>query len=625
MNPTTTPTHAARRRGRHLALSVVAALLLAIPTVAYAAARAELRPGTQLAVGQPAQLVVTVDDATASPPAVRVNGADVRFSGQVAQTRSINGQTTTETSFIYSLVPRTTGSLAIPAITVGSEQTAPLEATVTAGPPPRQSTAPSAPAADRASTRAFIRLDLPKRTLYVGEAIPIKIRAYFRAGTMATLQGAPQVDQAAFTLGHLSETPVQKQVEIDGTPYLQATWTAVLSPAKPIDGKVAVELPVEMQFRDTRAVRRPAMRDLLDSDAFGGGFGADFDALFADPFSGTDPFAGMDALFETGPMRQQELTLRNAVGPLRIVEPPAANRPAGYGGAVGTFELAVDPPHADLRVGEPATLTYRVKGTGNFDRVAAAGIAGSADWKVYPGTTKVELEASGLGGTKTFTQTIVPVHAGELEIPALALAYFDPISKAYRTARTAAVHVVVAPPLAGDSADAGLAPSVAGATTTQAPLERGTTHATLTPLVRQPWFWGAAGLLVVAAALLVIVARARRSSWLHRRIGARSTHRAVARERARLDVASRRADPVAFFTAARSALQLELAAAWGIAPESITALDVEERLGERGASIRDVLDRADHITYARGAGGSADLARWRTIVLDQLATLEASR
>lgn len=601
--------------------SFILAAIVATPALAAADARAELRPGTTLAVGEQAQLVVTVDDPSARPPSVRVRNADVAFRGQMARTTITNGRHARETSFVYSLVPRAPGPLAIPAITVGGDRTEPLQATVR----PAGSARGSASAGRTASlpdepTRAFVRLDIPKRTIVVGEAVPIQIRAYFRAGTSATLQGPPDIASSAFTISDLSAEPVQKQVELDGVPYLQATWTAVLSPAKPLDGKVTLELPVEIAYREPRP--RPARRDLGPFDPFGGS-GMDLDALFDDPFfggSGGDPFAGLDRMFDAGPVKRRSMTLRHAVGPLRIAELPAAGKPADFAGAVGQFVLAVDAPTGEPRVGEPITLTYRVTGTGNFDRVDVDGVSPSADWKAYD-TNAGDVDGKGTSGTRIFRQTIVPARAGSIEIPAVSLAYFDPKARAYRTATTQPIALEVAPSqVAGADPDPGLAPAAAIATRARA---RGPTHATLTPMFRQPGFWLLPAGMLAATWLLAALAWWRRSARARRWRDGYRAHRAIARQRARMDAAAAQADAGAFFDAARAALQLHLARQWGIAPESITAADVDARLGSAGDAIRQIFEHADHHAYAGGTAPPRDLARWRSAVHRQLATQEA--
>jgi hypothetical protein len=594
----------------------LAGLVLATPAIASAAARAELRPGTDLAVDVPAQLIITVDGDGAAAPRVDLAGASVRYNGQADRTSVINGKMSRETVFMYTVTPQRGGALDIPAIRVGRDETSPIHAQVSAE--GRAARAATTAVADHEPARAFVRIDAPKRSVYVGEAVPVRIRAYFRGGVAATLQGNPHLTSSAFTLDQLSDKPEQKQVEIDGVPYLQATWTATLSAAKPTTDKVTVELPVEIAYRERRAAapqQRRSMRDIFGRDPFGDDdFFAD-DSMFGGSFFDQDPFAGFDSMFDAGDVRQQQLTLRHTAAATRVVELPEKGQPQAFGGAVGNFEVAMELPKEQLRVGEPATLTFRVRGAGNFDHVSVGGIPASADWKVYPGKTEVAPD----GQSKTVTQTIVPVHAGSLEIPAVSFDFFDPKKGEYRTARTDAAHVDVAangaadPDLASSSTrDSGMAPNRV------APSRA---HSTLRPLLMQPSFWMYPGALALLLAIQFGVALGQ-ERWR-----SRGMNRRVASEQRKARVAARAGDAAGFFGAARAALQVALAEQWRVRPETITAADVERRLGDEGAEIRDLFDRADHIKYAHhdGAESLASLERWRSVVDAQLAKLEVVR
>ena len=130
-------------------LTTTALLLGLVPASAFAAAHATLRPGTNLAVGSPAQLSITVDGDSRPPAAPHVAGASLRLSGQMSQTQIINGQTTQQMTYVYTLVPMQTGPLDIPAITVatstGEATTEPVHANVTDAPAAAQPAAAAAP------------------------------------------------------------------------------------------------------------------------------------------------------------------------------------------------------------------------------------------------------------------------------------------------------------------------------------------------------------------------------------------------------------------------------------------------------------------------------------------------
>nr|MBA3458990.1 BatD family protein [Deltaproteobacteria bacterium] len=500
--------------------------------------------------------------------------------------------------------------------------TAPIRATVADA--PARSSAPQASSGAREpapaeAARAFIKLEMPARTLYVGEAVPVKIRAYFRAGTSAGTRGPPTLSSDAFMLSELSDKPAQTQVEIRGENYLQATWTAVLSPAKPSKGKLGVELPVEIAYREQPRQRRSVV-DMFGSDPFGG-----MDP-FSDPFFGGDPFAGfdIDSMFDTGVVKRRELTLRTSARTVTVLEPPLDGRPAGYTGAVGTFDVAIDPPTGEPRVGEPLALTFRASGTGNFERVSITGVAESDALKTYSiKGTFTPSAASKLTGTKTFTQTIVPTRAGELEVPSVALSFFDPEKKTYVTTSTTPLKLDVrsARGAAAPGLDMPAASERAGG---RALIDSGETQGALQPRFRQASFWILPGLLVLATGLLVGAAWWRRSPRIASVLASRRVDRAVHRSLLDMNRAAAAGDSPGFFVAARTVLQTRLGERFGIAPDAVTAADVDARLGARGAAIRSVFEHADGVEYAPGIASKQPLDHWRRIVREELARLEVS-
>ncbi|MEO9154692.1 MAG: BatD family protein [Kofleriaceae bacterium] len=590
---------------------------LALSASAFAGARAELTGS--LAAGQATQLDVTVDGDATQPPDVQITGAHVRLTGQMSETSIINGAASHQTKFTYTVIPTAAGALDIPAIAIatsaGTQTTAPVHATVSASAAPAAATAATSSHVVESSSHAFITLDVPSRTLVVGQAVPVTIRAYFRAGTSATLDGAPQLTTDAFTLSNLSDKPTQHQVELHGEPYLQATWTALLSPAKPSAGKLAVELPVELAYR---AAPRPAqhrtLRDLFGDDG--------------DLFGDADPFGSMnidvDSMFDIGPMQQQQVTLRGPTSTITVVEPPAAGRPADYTGAVGAFSIAVDPPTGTPRVGEPLTLAFHVTGTGNFDRVAGIGAVDSPGLRTYPAKADFVAGATAVTGTKTFTQTIVPVRAGSIDVPSVAFSYFDPVKHGYVTAHTAAIPLAVAASPGGGAADPGLAASVREPGMLPNRVDPGDRQASLTPLVHRGALWLGVGAIALATLLATLLAWSRGSRRIADvlaalRVDREITHATDAMKRAAIDN-----DQTAFFTAARRAFQVRLASTWHTRADAITAHDVVAHLGEgaHGYAIREVFEYADGMAY--GVGVVEPLDYWDDIIRAELAHLEVS-
>ncbi|CAN5619380.1 hypothetical protein BH11MYX1_BH11MYX1_27000 [soil metagenome] len=601
--------------------------LTALPASASAEARAEF--AGSLAAVRATRLAVTVDGDASRPPALQIAGATVELGGQMSETSVVNGVASQQTKFLYSVTPAAAGALDIPAIAVttsaGTQTTAPLHEAVAANAAPATATAPSGSArVVESSSHAFITLDVPSHSLVVGEAVPVTIRAYFKAGTSATLDGAPQLTTDAFTLSNLSDKPTQNQVELRGEPYLQATWTALLSPAKPSAGQLAVELPVELAFRAApRPAKHRTMRDLLGHD-FGDAFGSDSPFGDGDPFGAMDMDMDVDSMFDIGPMQQQQVTLRGPTSTITVVEPPTAGRPADFNGAVGSYALTVDPPTSRPKVGEPMALAFHVTGAGNFDRVTGVALGDSPGIKTYPAKADFISGTSPRVGTKTFTQTIVPTRGGALDVPSVAFSYFDPVKHAYVTTRTAPLTLSVESAPGGGAADPGLAASVREPGMVPNRIDPGESHAELTPLVQRTSLWLGVGGIALATLLATLVAWSRRSRRIADVLASLRTDREITRATDEMKHATLTCDQPAFFNAARRAFQVRLASSWQTRADAVTAHDVVTRLGhgEHADTIREIFEYADGMAY--GAGVAEPLDYWNDIVRAELAHLEVS-
>ncbi len=262
-------------------------------------------------------------------------------------------------------------------------------------------------------SRAFVKLDVrPEpgaRGLFVGQAVPVTIRAYFLGGMGVTLNGLPRITSDAFVLSDLSDKPRQAAIQARGLPYTSLTWTGVLTAVKAGEEKIGIELPVSLTYREAPRPRHVARPDQTDDDSGDDQSSADpfasilkqspfaGDPFFAQMFNGRDPFQG--ALDDVaGSVRQREITLRDQSGALRVIDPPPG-APAGFTGAVGTFEVGATLAGDTFRAGEPTTLRLSVRGRGSFSRLSVNGLPPSDDLGTY-------------GVTSTFTSGPTPT-AGE--------------------------------------------------------------------------------------------------------------------------------------------------------------------------------------------------------------------
>ncbi len=138
-----------------------------------------------------------------------------------------------------------------------------------------------------------------------------------------------------------------------------------------------------------------------------------------------------------------------AVGPactVRVVPPPAENRPASFTGAIGsnlTVRARVDASVCSL--GDPLTLTLEVGGAVRLDKVLppklAAQAGWSADFTVYDNTVETVPQSD----SRRFIYTLRPNRAGRLMVPPIEVAYYDLGQREYRVSATDPIPIEVKP------------------------------------------------------------------------------------------------------------------------------------------------------------------------------------
>ena len=599
---------------------------------------ATLEP-SEIAFGDVAQLTVTVQGQDQIAPEIpAVSGLSFQPVGQSSQIQVINGAMSANISHSYIVSPTRLGTFTIPSIRAGSgadaAETRPLVLKVLKRTGGAASAAPQdgqsqsglpAPvvnggededvvAPDKASF-GFLRVIAPKREFYVGELVPVELKAFFRAGVELRVDGLPRLNSDAFTMNKLGDQPARSQQVISGVPYTVFTWATAITAVKAGEYEMSVEIPTTITVR--QRIQRPRTRG---GNPFGNSL---FDEVFNDAF--------FNNFF--GSATQKEVALSSQPSAVKILSVPAENRPASFTGAVGKFDLAADATPIQAAAGDPVTLNIRITGSGNFDRVIAPVLEKSDVWKTYKPTTKFEPEDSaGCSGTKLFEQALVPLQSGKLTIPALAFSFFDPETKLYVTRSTRPMSIEVAP---GQTASASAAPSPATqpAPAATRPAASGLVPNKLAPgrfaATLRPWFfnpWLAAGALLPSLAILGVYAFLRRRQRLAndpQRLRLANTRRAVQAQLKNMGSAAAQGAVSEFFAAARGALQNQLGLRWGLPAQTITLADINTRMNGEAEAFRFVFELADEVTYTGRTFPAADLQKWEKIINAELKRLEA--
>tara|TARA_A100001015_G_scaffold311694_2_gene415424 strand:+ start:266 stop:2026 length:1761 start_codon:yes stop_codon:yes gene_type:complete len=156
-----------------------------------------------------------------------------------------------------------------------------------------------------------------------------------------------------------------------------------------------------------------------------------FDSFFNDQFFGARGKA-------------KRINLRSESINLIVKDFPVQNRPDGFKGLVGTFKAEMNLDKNTISSSDSATLKIKVSGEGNiFDiNITDFKLDGLKVYDDQPQLKLVRNEGS-LRGFKVFNKAIVPQKTGIIEIPPFELHYFDPFKKEYQVTKSNKVNIRV--------------------------------------------------------------------------------------------------------------------------------------------------------------------------------------
>lgn len=141
--------------------------------------------------------------------------------------------------------------------------------------------------------------------------------------------------------------------------------------------------------------------------------------------------------------------------PLTVLPIPADPPPA-FTGAVGDYTVRARLEPRAVPVGEAAVLTVEVEGTGNVKALPPPELPAIRGVDAFPPSQEAETDVEGtrIRGRKTFSWVLIPREAGDVEIPAIRYAFFDPARGGFETATVAPFTLRVSPGAASDSRQA---------------------------------------------------------------------------------------------------------------------------------------------------------------------------
>lgn len=139
---------------------------------------------------------------------------------------------------------------------------------------------------------------------------------------------------------------------------------------------------------------------------------------------------------------------------IKVKPLPEKNKPIGFTGAVGSFDLSYSLNKKVLKASESFQATLKVSGRGNLKLFGLPKITVPATLEVYEPehTESVKTNLLGMQGSIQDTYTIVPEFQGNYPILGVSFSYFDPNKQSYVTLSSKEYMVNVNEgPLAGKS------------------------------------------------------------------------------------------------------------------------------------------------------------------------------
>lgn len=378
---------------------------------------------SEVAVGEAVQLQIRVTggDNADAPGDIAVDGLEIQQTGTTRQFEMHNFSTTSSVTYNYTVLPLKAGKFIIPALTINNSLKTPtLTLTVTDS---ASQSAPSnrAPNAVDPKKGIFAELIVPKTTAYVGEMIPVVVRVGFDLRSRVR-EIPPEMELPGQGFTKQKMRAAQTQQIIDGKNYIIVSYKTAIAAVR--TGKIEigpVEIPAVVMVSQTQRNRSVPQNPfgLIDPT---------FENFFNDPW--------------LTPSVPREIKLKTERVDLDV-KPLPPNAPPAFGGAVGNFTMTSEAKPKTVQVGDPITVTARIMGRGNFDRMTAPAFEDEHGWHKYPPSANFKQDDDvGISGTKTF-ETVLSPNERKDTIPAQLFAFFDPSKEEYVTLRSEPIPVQV--------------------------------------------------------------------------------------------------------------------------------------------------------------------------------------
>lgn len=339
------------------------------------------------------QLIVTIAAQT------NLNDIDVRLpeladfetlgeqtSRQFSQ---INNRVEISFSYLYTLLPKRSGTLRVPSFEVlvqgKTYRTEPLTLHVSKG---------------QSITDILVRQRPNKQRAYVGEQIVVSLEILFRIG-IDSYEITEEVQPQGFIIEYdesINPNSLTDTVEVGGVPYRRAI------------------------------IRRSILFPIS---------------------AGTKRLEEIDFLFRYRPQRFDfnRRVVKVSTEPVNLeILPLPEPVPESFTGAVGDFSVDWSIDSSQGTANEPLTLSISLSGVGDLERAPDIRPALPPNFEILEGSVSAEAHYTNgfWGGSKQWDYIIIPKRSGEQVISPLQFSFFDPNSESYLQSETQPISLNIA-------------------------------------------------------------------------------------------------------------------------------------------------------------------------------------
>ncbi|OIR08394.1 hypothetical protein GALL_95620 [mine drainage metagenome] len=145
----------------------------------------------------------------------------------------------------------------------------------------------------------------------------------------------------------------------------------------------------------------------------------------------------------------QTVTLSSEPLTIHVNPLPEKNKPADFNGTIGDFSITAKADKIIDTADDNNMLEINISGSGNFQSINCPKISWSNNTEHFDNTEKSDINKMifPASGTKTFLIPFVAKHAGTVIIPPIEFNYLDINSQQYKTIRSDSIEIKVAPAL----------------------------------------------------------------------------------------------------------------------------------------------------------------------------------